>query len=218
MSIIERIRRAAEAGITGEQAPADGPEALLHARIRELEAAVEGAQEALASYAVTHKRLEKNTALMQRSSAEWQKKAQAAVEQGDDETARAALGEQVDAEDQLALSRASLKESTKTYDQLKGDLAALRDKLVAARLKVKDIQARQRAIEARKAIGEAVGSSGGGTEIETLEESLSSAENGLALAREIRQAEADLDARLERSEREKRIEDALQKLKKHPRT
>ena len=77
MSIIDRIRRIAQANIHSLLDKADTPEMALREKIEELEKTIGEAKEALASYGVSRKRLEMERAQSERAIEEWMQKAEA---------------------------------------------------------------------------------------------------------------------------------------------
>jgi len=217
MSIIDRIRRIAESNINHLLDRADSPEAALTERVQELETTIEEAKSALAGFAVTHKRLEKDIASLQQTSSEWHQKATEAVKRGDDETARRALGERAKVNDRLARLTPSLEGSASTYSDLKDSLVRLQDQLQAAQSKLRELKSRQRAAKAQKAFGsklDTMGSAEAGTHFDRFEDEVVEAEASAEIDRELRAQTSSLDGRLQKQEQASRVDADLDALKR----
>jgi phage shock protein A len=217
MSIIDRIRRLAEANINHLLDRSDTPELALTEKVGELETTIEEAKTAVAGFAVTHKRLEKNIASLQQTSDEWHQKAAGAVKRGDDETARRALGERAKVTDRLGRLTPSLESSATTYADLKDDLVRLHDQLQAAQAKLRELQSRQRAAKAQKAFGDKVGkmsSEASGAQFDSFEDAVVEAEVGVEIDRELRAETSSLDGRLQKQEQTNRVDADLDALKR----
>jgi phage shock protein A len=215
MSIIDRIRRIARANINSLLDRADTPEMALEEKIAELEKAVQEAREALAAYAVSMKRVEKEHDSLQAARAEWQRKAEAAVQGGDEKTARRALAERMKADDRLRPLAPSVQRNRDTYDELKQNLVTLNDQLAATRARLTELKSRQRAAEAQKVFGrkvEDVGDRVTGADFERLEDAVSQAEIEVEIEREVRGEMVDA-AGLEKRSRDLELDAELRALK-----
>jgi phage shock protein A len=217
MSIIDRIRRVAEANINHLLDRADTPEAALEAKVLELGSTIEEAKTAVAGFAVTHKRLERDIASLQQTREEWHRQAADAVKRGDDAVARRALGERAKVTDRLARLEPALDSSSKTYGGLKNDLVRLHDQLVAARAKLRELQSRRRAATAQKAFGERVDGMAADrseTEFGRFEDQVVEEEAAAEIGRELRGETTPLAARLQAQDEAARVESELEALKR----
>jgi len=217
MAILDRIRRVARANITQLLNRVETPESEITEKIRELEDASREAKDALAGFAVTYKRLEKNIADLQNTRAEWQARAEEALKGDDETTARRALGERVKVEERLKALEPVLQSRRETYDELREDLLRIHDQLNHARARVMDLRARKRAAEAEKAMGRQVSALEGGVEtegFERMEDEVMAAEAQVEIDRELRGALTPLSESMERDAQNRKIDNELDALKR----
>ncbi len=217
MPILDRIRRLARANILHLLNQAETPEDEVAAKIAELESASQDAKDALASFAVTYKRLEKNVAALTETRAEWQARAETALRQGDEHTARLALGERLKTEERLAALEPVLQSRRLTYDELKENLLSIHDQLSLVRSRLMDLRARRQAAEAEKTIGrrlEAAGRHGADGGFERLEDAVAEAEAQTEIERELRGATTPLDEKLQREAQRRNIDRAMEALRR----
>jgi phage shock protein A len=217
MSIIDRVRRIAEANINHLLDRSDTPEDALEAKVLELGTTIEEAKTAVAGFAVTHKRIQKDVASLRQTREEWHRQATDAVKRGDDATARRALGERAKVTDRIDRLVPSLDASAKTYGGLKNDLVRLHDQLEAARVKLRELQSRRRAATAQKVFGEKLdGMAARGTESEfdRFEDQVVEAESAAEIDRELRGDTVSLNARLQAQDEAERVESELDALKR----
>ncbi|MGA0332568.1 MAG: PspA/IM30 family protein [Kiritimatiellia bacterium] len=212
MPILERIRRIAQANLTQWLNQAEAPEAEVEAKIRELESGALEAKNALANFAVTYKRLEKNVKDLQQACDMQQQRAEQALSEGDEAAARRALSEKLKASERIAQLTPVLESRRETYNELKDSLVEIHDQLNQTRAKLMDLRARKRAAEAEKALGQSLDQARapGDSGFARLEESVMASESRVEVDREIR---SDLSHEpLERSLRERRIDEELKSL------
>lgn len=158
MAILERIHRIARANITQWLNQVETPEAEVAAKISELETAATDAKNALAAFAVANKRMERNLADADATRRESLKRAEAAIQSGDDAAARRALGEKLRAEERIANLQPVLEGRRKTYNELKENLVRIHDHLNLARTRLLDLRARKRAAEAENVLDRSLAS------------------------------------------------------------
>jgi len=213
MPILERIRRIAQANITQWLNQAEAPEAEVQAKIRELEEGAVEAKNALANFAVTYKRLEKNITDLQTASAEHQLRAEKALAADDESTARRSLSEKMKANERISQLTPVLESRRETYNELKDSLVEIHDQLNQARAKLMDLRARKRAADAEQVLGHSLDDARGpdGEGFERLEDAVLESESRVEVDREIR---GELNPEpLERSMRERQVDDELAALK-----
>lgn len=135
---------------------AEDPEKLIRQMIREMEEAVNKATASVGTAVANQKRLERQHDERLQQVGDWQRKAERAVEAGEDELARRAL------ERKTVLQRAvddlapAVEESRRTAQQLREQLRELKGKLEEARTRQGTLMARHRAAEARKALAQSM--------------------------------------------------------------
>jgi phage shock protein A len=213
MPILDRIRRIAQANLTQWLNQAEAPEAEVEAKIRELEAGAVEAKNALANFAVTYKRLEKNVKDLQQAAVEHQQRAEKALGEGDESTARRALSEKLKAAERMTQLTPVLESRRETYNELKDSLVEIHDQLNQARAKLMDLRARKRAAEAEQVLGHSLDQARGpnGEGCELLEDAVIASESRAEVDREMR---GDLHPEpFERSLRDRQVDEELKSLK-----
>ncbi len=188
MAILERIRRIARGNITQWLNQVETPEAEVEEKIHELEGASVEAKNALASFAVTYKRLEKQLQEYAASQADLQGRAESAMGAGDEKSARRFLAERMKVEERLRQLEPVLESRRATYNELKEHLVEIHDQLSQARARLLDLRARKRAADAEHAMGRQMERlDGGGEELfERLEDEVLGSESRVEIDRELR--------------------------------
>jgi len=188
MAILERIRRIARGNITQWLNQVETPEAEVEEKIHELEGASVEAKNALAGFAVTYKRLEKQLHEYELSRDDLQNRAESALTAGDERTARRFLAERMKVEERWQQLRPVLESRRATYNELKEHLVEIHDQLSQARARLMDLRARKRAADAEQAMGRQLERLDGIGEplFERLEEEVLGSESRVEIDRELR--------------------------------
>lgn len=188
MAILERIRRIAAGNITQWLNQVETPEEEVAAKIQELEGASVEAKNALAGFAVTYKRLEKQVAELTASGDDLRQRAESALAAGDESSARRLLEEKVKVDERAANLSPVLESRRETYNELKDNLVEIQDQLNQARARMMDLRARRRAAEAEKAMGKQMDTlrTPDNAAFERLEDAVLEAESHVEIEREIR--------------------------------
>lgn len=188
MAILDRIRRIAKGNITHWLNQVETPEAEVLAKITELEGASTEAKNALAGFAVTYKRLEKNLDSLRASRDDLSARAESALNAGDEAAARRALAEKVKTDERIQNLEPVLTSRRETYDELKENLVEIQDQLNQARSYMMDLRARKRAAEAEKSMGRQLDNlrSPGEFVFDRLEDEVLETESQVEIEREMR--------------------------------
>jgi len=217
MSIIDRIRRIAQANIHSLLDKADTPEMVIQDKIGELEKTMSEAKEALAAFAVSQKRLEMEQANSERAVAEWNKKAELEIKGGKEAAARNALVYRIRSKERADRLGGMLDQSRKTYEELKENLVVLSDKLRAAKISLSELRSRKKAAEAQKAFGgtldKAAAVSGRDLNFSPFEEEVLQAEMEVEIDREVRGGMASIEREIEQQEVDSKVDAELEALK-----
>jgi phage shock protein A len=218
MSIIDRIRRIAEANLHGLLDKADVPEIVLQDKIEEIEQAIAEAKEALADFAVSRKRLEMEHARSERAIADWMEKAEMEMKGGRESAARNALIHRIRSQERSSRLSGMLERSKKTYEELKESLVVLSDQLRAAKSNLSELQSRKRAAEAQRAVGGKLGKalsiSGKDIDFSTLEEEVAQTEIEQEVDHRVRMDMAAIDKEIEQEKFDSIIDSELEILKR----
>ena len=216
MNIFERMRRIAEASIHDSLDKAESPEKMLKQKVRELEDAIKEAKDALASFAVSFKKTEKEQEQLKRLKAEWEHKAEASLAVGDEAMARNALSEKLKADERIRSLEPSINKSKETYAQLREGLVTFQDQLREAKLQLTELQSRKRAAEAQKLFGDNLekgGSSVDSAEFSKMEEDVLKTESEAEISGELRGDSLLSDADIEKKTRELQVDSELDALR-----
>ena len=195
---------------------AEDPEKMILQMILEMEEAVNKATASVGTAVANEKRLERQYLEKQDQIEAWQKKAEMAVEAGEDDLARRALERKAANQEATYYLEVALEESRKTSSQLKQQLTQLKAKLDEARTRQGTLIARRRAAEARKQI--ARGLSGVGEDafssFERFRQRIESEEAEAEAHQEMASADPSLEEEFSKLERKSTVEDELSALKK----
>ena len=152
MGLFQRISDIISANFNEMAERYEDPEKMLKQAIREMECSIRDATQETARAMATEKRLVRELAHNQSESRQWQSRAEVAVESGDDDLARKALGRKqehdklaVAIEDQLGASSAASR-------TLRHQLDGMQAKLSEARRNLGTLVARKKAAEVRKKV------------------------------------------------------------------
>lgn len=195
---------------------AEDPEKMIRQMILEMEEAVNKATASVGTAVANEKRLERQYLEKQDQIEAWQKKAEMAVEAGEDDLARRALERKATNQEATHDLEIALEESRKTSSQLKQQLTQLKAKLDEARTRQGTLIARRRAAEARKQI--ARGLSGVGEDafssFERFRQRIETEEAEAEAHQEMANADPSLEEEFSKLERKSTVEDELSELKK----
>jgi phage shock protein A len=212
---LARIRDILTSNINELLDRAEEPERMIRQMVRDMEEAVNKATASVGTAVANQKRLERQHADKQKQAEEWQRKAERAVEAGDDELARRCL------ERKTLLARAAdelkptLEESRQTAEQLREQLRELKTKLEEARTREGTLVARHRAAQARKQLAQSMSGLGKDafSSFERFEQRVAEGEAEAAAHAELAGELDSLEKQVHRLETGQQVEDELAALK-----
>lgn len=140
MGTFSRLRYVIAANVNSLIEKAEDPEKLLRALIRDMEDAAEDARLASADLLAEQTRLQRMTERLESETQEWSKRAEKAVETNRDDLARAALKARSELEGALKAANDESESLDARIVQLEFDNATLKNKLVEAKTRLKEIQ------------------------------------------------------------------------------
>jgi phage shock protein A len=135
---------------------AEEPDKMIRQMVREMEEAVSKATASVGTAVANQKRLERQHNEKLSQSDDWQRKAERAVETGQDDLARRALERKSVFSRAAEDLRAPLEDSRETAEQLREQLRELKTKLEEARTREGTLVARHQAAEARKRLAKSL--------------------------------------------------------------
>jgi phage shock protein A len=131
---------------------AEDPEKMVKLLIVEMEEHIEKARESAAKAIAGEKLLEANLQKNREAAADWQAKAEAAIERGEDDLARKCLERKKDHEKIAESLQPQWEAARRTSDALKADFRRLEEKVEDARRRRDALIARQLAAQAQKEV------------------------------------------------------------------
>jgi phage shock protein A len=149
-TLFKRINDLISANINDLLDRVEDPERMLKQVIREMEEAVNRTREAVVDAIASEKRLKMELDQQRVQAAEWLKRAEDALRQGNEALARAALTRKQEYETTARSLDTSWQAAHTTSERLKSELKSLEAKLEEAQRKRSTLVARQRAAEARE--------------------------------------------------------------------
>jgi phage shock protein A len=149
-SIFKRISDIVAANINDLIDRVEDPERMIKQIIREMEENISQAKEGVIDAIASEKQLQKEVDGHRRQADEWQAKAEAALREGKEDLARAALTRKKEHDRILASLEPAWESAVNTSASLKAQLRALEAKLEEAKRKRGTLAARQRAAQARE--------------------------------------------------------------------
>jgi phage shock protein A len=214
--IFSRMADIVKANINDLLNRAEDPEKMIRQMIIEMEEAVNKATASVGTAVANEKRLERQYLNEQDQIEGWHKKAELAVESGEDDLARRALERKTAVQVAISDLEAALEESRKTSGQLKEQLQQLKAKLDEARTRQGALIARRRAAEARKQIAQSMSGVGDDafSSFERFRNRVETEEAEADAHQEISGSDSSLDTEFTRLERKQVVDAELDELKK----
>lgn len=194
---------------------AEEPDKMIRQMVREMEEAVNKATASVGTALANQKRLERQHTEKIGQVEEWQRRAERAVEGGDDELARRALERKAVFQNMRDELGAALEESRETVVHLKTQLGELKVKLEEARAREGALVARHRAAQARKQMAQSMSGLGSGafSSFERFEQKIESSEAEAEAYEEMASDKDDIEKQLRQMDTGKQVENELAQLK-----
>ena len=194
---------------------AEEPDKMIRQMIRDMEEAVGKATASVGTAVANNKRLERQCNDKQSQIDDWQRKAERAVESGDDELARRALERKSMFDKASADLAPALAESKQTAEQLREQLRELKTKLEEARTRQGALVARHQAAVARKRLAQSISGLGEDafSSFERFEQKVEESEAEAAAHAEINGEMEDIEKEIRQIDVDRSVDDELQALK-----
>lgn len=188
MGLFRRVSDIISANINDMVDRFENPEKMLRQAVREMESRIQSAMDS-AARVIANERLLANQIANYRSQREhWDARARAAVEQSKDDLARQALVRRSELETLITALDDQHAAALQASTRLRGQIDAMRVRLIEAKRKLVTLGARHKAAEARKQLARDIG---GGTEFDSAFGRFD------RMADNVDRAEAEADAMLE---------------------
>lgn len=150
MGLFQRISDIITANINELTESWEDPEKMLRQAVREMEQSIQEATQETAKVMANQKLLGKELANNQRQMGDWQRKAETAVQSGDDDLARKALSRKREHQNLVVALLDQANSAEETSRTLRNQLDGMRSKLAEAKRNLATLSARKRAADFRK--------------------------------------------------------------------
>ena len=155
--MFERLWRLIRANINSLVSGAEDPEKVLEQTILDMQNDLIQIRQAVATAIATQKRTERQYQQQDLTAQEWYRRAQLALQKGQEDLAREALVRRKTYEQAGETIKTQLKQQAQIINQLKSNMRLLEDKLAEAKAKKNLFIARARSAEATQRLNEVLG-------------------------------------------------------------
>lgn len=169
MGIFDRIWRAIRANINHLVGQAEDPEKILEQAVLDMQEDLIQLRQAVAQAIATQKRTERQCSQARSMSEEWYRRAQLALQKGDENLAREALTRRKSYQETAEAMTSQLSQQGSVVTQLKQNMMKLESKISEAKTKKDLYIARARSAKASQQLNEMLGSVGTGSAINAFE-------------------------------------------------
>ncbi len=157
MGLIDRIQRVIRANFNSLVSSAEDPEKILEQTVLEMQENLVQLRQSVAQAIATQKRSDRQADLAQSNAEEWYRRAQLALQQGNDSLAREALTKRKFYQETATALLAQMEPHKVVVDRLKNDMQTLSMKISEAKTKKDMFIARARSAQASANINEMLG-------------------------------------------------------------
>jgi len=169
MGLLDRLFRLIRANLNDLISKAEDPEKILEQVVLEMQDELIQMRQAVAQAIATQKRTERQASQAESTAAEWYRRAELALQKGEEELAREALTRRKSYEDTAEAMRAQLGQQSVVVDQLKQNMRKLESKIYEAKTKKDMYIARARSAKATQQINDILGKVGSGSALAAFE-------------------------------------------------
>ncbi len=163
MGLFDRIMRVIRANLNSVVTQAEDPEKILEQAVLDMQEDLIQLRQAVAQAIATQKRTERQCSQAQSTADEWYRRAQLALQKGEDDLAREALTRRKTYQETATTLGEQLGHQSVIVTKLKQNMLALESKISEARTRKDLYVARARSAKASQQINEMVGRLGTGT-------------------------------------------------------
>ncbi|HEY9808173.1 MAG TPA: PspA/IM30 family protein [Halomicronema sp.] len=164
MGLFDRIFRVVRANFNSLVSAAEDPEKILEQAVMDLQEDLVQLRQAVAGAIASQKRTERQCSQTQSSADEWYRRAQLALQKGDENLAREALSRRKTYQETAKALSGQIEQQTVIVSQLKQNMRVLESKIADAKTKKDMYIARARSARASEKLNELAGHiSAGGT-------------------------------------------------------
>jgi phage shock protein A len=169
MGLIDRILRVIRANINSLVGQAEDPEKILEQTVEDMQQDLIQMRQAVAGAIATQKRTERQCSQNQSTAEEWYRRAQMALQQGNEDLARQALTKRKSYQETAEALKAQIEQQNAIVTKLKQDMRTLESKISEAKTKKDMYIARARSAQASQRLNEMLGSVNTGNALSAFE-------------------------------------------------
>lgn len=169
MGLFDRIWRVIRANLNSLISQAEDPEKILEQTVLDMQEDLIQLRQAVAQAIATQKRTERQYSQALTTSDEWYRRAQLAIQKGDDNLAREALTRRKSYQETATVMKTQLDQQVTVVAQLKQNMMKLESKISEAKTKKDLYIARARSAKASQQINEMLGNVGTGSAMAAFE-------------------------------------------------
>jgi len=169
MGLFDRIMRVIRANLNSLVSQAEDPEKILEQTVLDMQEDLIQLRQAVAQAIATQKRTERQASQAQTTADEWYRRAQLALQKGDDGLAKEALTRRKSYQDTAEAMKGQLAQQSTVVTQLKQNMMKLESKISEAKTKKDLYIARARSAKASQQINEMMGKVGTGSAMAAFE-------------------------------------------------
>ncbi len=160
MGLFDRIGRVFRANLNDMVSKAEDPEKILEQAVIDMQEDLVQLRQAVAQAIAQQKRSEQQLNQNSTEAGNWQRRAQLALQKGDENLAREALMRKKSYADAAETLKVQLEQQTNQVDTLKRNLIGLESKISEAKTKKNMLKARAKAAEANRQLQNTIGNIG----------------------------------------------------------
>ncbi|WP_416669683.1 PspA/IM30 family protein [Egbenema bharatensis] len=160
MGLFDRVSRVVRSNLNAAVSAAEDPEKVLEQAIIDMQEDLVQLRQAVATAIASQKRVQQQYTQAQTEAENWQRRAQLALQKGDENLAREALSRKKTQSETAAALKAQHDQQSATVDTLKRNLIALEGKISEAKTKKNMLKARAQAAKANEQLQKTVGNLG----------------------------------------------------------
>lgn len=157
MGIFSRLWRVIRANINSLISQAEDPEKILEQTVMDMQEDLLQLRQAVAQAIATQKRTERQHTQAETTSQDWYRRAQLALQKGEDKLAREALTRRNSYQETATAIKAQLQQQNQVVDQLKQNMRQLEGKISEAKTKKDLYVARARSAKASEKLNQVLG-------------------------------------------------------------
>lgn len=169
MGLFDRISRVIRANLNSLVGQAEDPEKILEQTVLDMQEDLIQLRQAVAQAIATQKRTERQCSQAQSTAEEWYRRAQLALEKGDDHLAREALTRRKSYQETADSMKGQLEQQSAVVGKLKQNMLTLESKISEAKTKKDLYIARARSAKASQQLNDMLGRVGTGSAMSAFE-------------------------------------------------